>query len=172
MVNVTLLFILVTFQSGIMAFLTSIHCCPDAHWSVRTENWVNECVSRNGYRINTTAPNHMIVVSFLSEDNILSDEIKICYVFEFQSNENRAFRFFGTPGIGGIKIEQRMYTPQPRRRIWCDTKNMSRMMFSTGGTKIIKFNQINYNDYTQAKLWNCLKLDVRGIISAHSSLGI
>ena len=36
----------------------------------------------------------MILVSFFSEDNVLSDEMKICYIFEFQSNENRAFRFF------------------------------------------------------------------------------
>ena len=36
----------------------------------------------------------MILVSFFSEDNVLSDEIKICYIFEFQSNENRVFRFF------------------------------------------------------------------------------
>ena len=27
-----------------------------------------------------------------------SDEIKKCYIFEYQRNENRAFRFFGTPG--------------------------------------------------------------------------
>ena len=37
----------------------------------------------------------MILVSFSSEDNVLSDEIKICYIFEFQSNKNRAFCFFG-----------------------------------------------------------------------------
>ena len=43
----------------------------------------------------------MILVSFFLEDTVLSDEIKICYIFEYQSNENRAFRFFGgTPGIG------------------------------------------------------------------------
>ena len=43
----------------------------------------------------------MILVSYFSEDNVLSDEIKICYIFEFQSNENRAFRvfFYRTPGI-------------------------------------------------------------------------
>ena len=35
------LFILVTFQSGIMAFLTSIHCCPEAHWSVQTKQREN-----------------------------------------------------------------------------------------------------------------------------------
>ena len=26
----------------------------------------------------------MILVSFFSEDNILSDEIKICYIYEYQ----------------------------------------------------------------------------------------
>ena len=47
-------------------------------------------------------PNQMILVSFFSEDNILFDEIKICCIFEFQSNEKKndwAFRFFWTPGI-------------------------------------------------------------------------
>ena len=37
----------------------------------------------------------MILLSFFSEDNVLSDEIKICYIFKYQSNENRAFRFLG-----------------------------------------------------------------------------
>ena len=41
----------------------------------------------------------MILVSFFSEDNDLSDEIKLCYIFEYQSNKNLAFCFFGTPGI-------------------------------------------------------------------------
>ena len=41
----------------------------------------------------------MILVSFFSEDYVLSDEIKICYILEFQSNENWAFPFFGTPSI-------------------------------------------------------------------------
>ena len=43
----------------------------------------------------------MILISFFSEDNFLSDEIKIFYIFTFQSNDNRVFRFFGTPGIRG-----------------------------------------------------------------------
>ena len=46
----------------------------------------------------------MILVSFFAEDYVLSDEIKICYIFEYQSNENWAFRFFGTPGIHKIII--------------------------------------------------------------------
>ena len=37
----------------------------------------------------------MILVSFFSEDNALSDEIKICYIFEYQSNKNWEFRFLG-----------------------------------------------------------------------------
>ena len=42
----------------------------------------------------------MIFVSLFSEDNVLSDEIKICYIFEYQSNENQGLRFFfWTPGI-------------------------------------------------------------------------
>ena len=60
-------------------------------------NILNDCVSKNGYRIHTTEPNRMILVSFMLEDNVLSDDIKICYIFEFQSNENRAFRLLGHP---------------------------------------------------------------------------
>ena len=44
----------------------------------------------------------MILVSFFSEDNDLFDEMKICYICDYQSNENRAYRFFGTPGICGF----------------------------------------------------------------------
>ena len=50
--------------------------------------------SRNDHRIKTTQPISMILVSFFSEDNVLSDEIKICYILEYQSNENQAFRFY------------------------------------------------------------------------------
>ena len=48
-------------------------------------------------RINTTEPNQMILV-FFSEDNVLFDEIKICYIFENQSNENLSIPLFlGNP---------------------------------------------------------------------------
>ena len=57
----------------------------------------------------------MILVSFFSEDNVLSDEIKICYIFEYKNNENRAFRFFGTPGTGR----------EPARRSLRETINKS-----------------------------------------------
>ena len=37
----------------------------------------------------------MILVTFFSEDNVLSDDTKKCYIFEYQSNENWAFHFLG-----------------------------------------------------------------------------
>ena len=48
---------------------------------------------RNYHRIKTTQPIAMILVSFFSEDNVLSDEIKICF-FKYKSNENQAFLLF------------------------------------------------------------------------------
>ena len=38
----------------------------------------------------------MILVSFFSEDNVLSDEIKICFILEYQSNVN--------PVLGGHPV--------------------------------------------------------------------
>ena len=67
----------------------------------------NDYVLRNGNRIKTTQPISIILVSFFSEDNVLSDEIKTCYIFEYQSNENRAFRFLGTPGIYTYVVTKR-----------------------------------------------------------------
>ena len=57
----------------------------------------NDHVLRNDHRIKITQPISWILVSFFSEDNVLSNEIKMCYIFEYQSNDNRAFRSFGTP---------------------------------------------------------------------------
>ena len=74
-------------------------------------------VLENDHRIKTTQPISLILVSFFSEDNVLSDEIKICYMFEYQSNENRAFRlfFFGGGGGGGhpAYFTPSMYTGSP-----------------------------------------------------------
>ena len=61
-------------------------------------------VSRNGYRINTTEPNQMILLSFFLEDNVLFDEINTCYISKYQSNKNQAFNFFGTPGISLLVV--------------------------------------------------------------------
>ena len=54
----------------------------------------NDYVLRNDHRIKTTQPIAIILVPFFSEDNVLSDEIKISYIFEYQSNKNQAFLFF------------------------------------------------------------------------------
>ena len=42
----------------------------------------------------------MILVSFFSKDKVLSDEIKICYIFEYQNNEKLAFTFVWGGGGG------------------------------------------------------------------------
>ena len=41
--------------------------------------------------------------SFFLGDKVLSDEIKICYILEYQSNENWAFRFFFLGGGGDTR---------------------------------------------------------------------
>ena len=75
-----------TFQSGIMALLTSIHCCPEAHDTCKQNKeityelpnppeiahtdlaeFINDCVSRNGCRINTSEPNQVILESFFQK---------------------------------------------------------------------------------------------------------
>ena len=65
---------------------------------------------------NYTQPISMILVSLFSDDNFLSDEIKICYIFEYKStcNENWAFRFLGTPGIA---IKGMVYNVHAKRII-------------------------------------------------------
>ena len=59
----------------------------------------NDAVLRNDNRIKTTQPILMILLSFFSEDNGLSDKIKICYIFKYQSNEFERSALWGTPGI-------------------------------------------------------------------------
>ena len=55
----------------------------------------NDYVLRNYHRIKTTQLSSMILLSFFSEDNVLSDEIKICYIFEYQSNQWKSSVFLG-----------------------------------------------------------------------------
>ena len=43
----------------------------------------NDHVLRNDHSIKITQPISVILVSFFSGDNVLSDEIKICYIFEY-----------------------------------------------------------------------------------------
>ena len=48
----------------------------------------------------------MFLVSLYSKDNVLTDEIKICYIFDYQSNQNWAFRFFGDTGYSLDQMER------------------------------------------------------------------
>ena len=41
----------------------------------------NDYVLKNYHRIKINQPTSMILVSFFSEDDVLSDEIEICYIF-------------------------------------------------------------------------------------------
>ena len=60
----------------------------------------NDCISRNGRRIKSTEPNLMILVSFSSAEDALSNDVKKYTTFRMQGTENPPFRvFFGTPGI-------------------------------------------------------------------------
>ena len=58
----------------------------------------------------------MILASLFSEDNVVSEEIKICYILEYQSNENRCvslifffFFFLGGGGGGGGTPKDNIY---------------------------------------------------------------
>ena len=56
----------------------------------------------NYENINNSNFDGMPLASFCqsrAEQLALSDEIKICYIFKVQSNENQAFLFFGTPDL-------------------------------------------------------------------------
>ena len=59
----------------------------------------NDCISRNGRRIKSTEPNLMILVSFSSAEDALSNDLKKYTTFRMQGTENPPFPFFGgTPG--------------------------------------------------------------------------
>ena len=55
----------------------------------------NDCISRNGHRIKITLPNLMILVSFSSGEDALSNDVKIYHTFSSQGTENPPFRFLG-----------------------------------------------------------------------------
>ena len=54
----------------------------------------NDCISRNGRRIKSTEPNLMILVSFSSAEDALSNVVKKYTTFRMQGTENPPFRFF------------------------------------------------------------------------------
>ena len=95
-----------------MAFLTSIHCCPEAHWSVQTKQrenlWTAIPAINSSRRFNK-------ICKWLFQEMVVESRLPIqikwswyhsfqktmCYlmkwkyaIFEYQSNENWAFRFF------------------------------------------------------------------------------
>ena len=60
----------------------------------------NDCISRNGRRIKRTEPNLMILVSFSSAEDALSNEVKNIPLLECKVLKIHRSVFFGTPGIG------------------------------------------------------------------------
>ena len=50
--------------------------------------------SKNEHRIKITQPNFMILVSFSSAEDALSNDVKIYNTFSSQGTENPPFRFF------------------------------------------------------------------------------
>ena len=57
----------------------------------------------------------MIVVLFSSEDNVLSDEIKICYIFSYQSKKkNQVFCFFWDTQYSDIQNQNQQNKTKPR----------------------------------------------------------
>ena len=54
----------------------------------------NDCISRNERRIKSTEPNLMILVSFSSAEDALSNDVKKYITFRMQGTENPPFRFF------------------------------------------------------------------------------
>ena len=81
-------------------------------WHENEEKIDNDYVLRNDHRIKTIQPISMILVSFFSEDNVVFDEIKICYNFEYQSIENRAFPFLRAHPVCEIIFPTAVPDPQ------------------------------------------------------------
>ena len=114
MVIFNFLFILVTFQSGIMAFRTSIHCCPETHWSVQTKQrenlWTAIPAVNSSHRFNKiTVFQEMVVESILpnqikwswyhSSQKIMLNLMKSKYAIISNIKVTKIERLFGTPGI-------------------------------------------------------------------------
>ena len=103
-IEVHKLFLFYLFARGSMGFRATMYGSQKSHYPCLNvtrmkKKMKNYYVLKNYHRIKTTQPISMILVSFFSEDNVLFDEIKICFIFEYQGNKIRAFRFLGTLGI-------------------------------------------------------------------------
>ena len=55
----------------------------------------NKRISRSGHRFEITQPNLMILVSFSSAIDALSNDVRRYDMFSSQDTENPPFRFFG-----------------------------------------------------------------------------
>ena len=55
----------------------------------------NDCILRSGHRFTITQPNSMILVSFSSAEDALSNDVKKYDIFSSQGTENLLFRFLG-----------------------------------------------------------------------------
>ena len=71
------------------------HNSSVAHRSQKSREFENDCISRRVHRFNITQPNLMILVSFTSAEDGLSNYV----IFNSQCTENPPFRFFGPRGI-------------------------------------------------------------------------
>ena len=87
---------------GLMGFLATMNGSPKSHYPwlkchENEEKIENDHVLRNDHRIKTTQPISMILVSFFSEDNVLSDK-KAIYLNIKVTKIERSGYFGGTPG--------------------------------------------------------------------------
>ena len=65
----------------------------------------SDCISRSGHRCKITEPNVIILVSFFSAEDALSNGVKKYEIFCSQGTENPPFPFFfGTPGIDKMGV--------------------------------------------------------------------
>ena len=70
-----------------------------AHQLQKSSKIWKDGISRNGHRIKVTRPNSMILVSFSSAEDALTNDVKKYDTFTSQGTENPLFCFFGTTGI-------------------------------------------------------------------------
>ena len=119
-VIVNFLFILVTFQSGIIAFLTSIHSCPEAHWSVQRKQRENLWTAIGLPVVNSSRRFNKIRKWLCFKKSILPKQIKWSWyhyiqktMFYLMKSKYAIFSnikvtkiersaFLGTPGIKAI----------------------------------------------------------------------
>ena len=66
----------------------------------------NDCVLTNGHRIKITPSNLMSLVSFSSAGVAWFEDVKRYGTFRSQATENPPFRFYGTPGIVLLRIQE------------------------------------------------------------------